>query len=113
MNTIKHYDAYIIFAPISAQERDQILQIFASQGLDIEVSETSLEFNFEGRDLDNRIPQCFVKIAAILRSADGELRCEIDVEEQDPVFEFFTIYNSQLWKETGRILRSEDRQLVS
>lgn len=109
MNKLKHYDGYLTFSRISAQEQNTIKQTMALHGLDIDVNETSIEFTFKGRDMSDLVVQAFVAIASVLKDAEGEVRCEIDDEEQDPCFEFYTIANSQLWRQDGQIVRSDQK----
>lgn len=113
MNIIKKYSGYFTFGPIPINEQNSIRKIIESQGLDLDVGGTHVEFLFEGRDLSDRIVRAFAEIAAILGDADGELRCEIeDDEEQDPRFVFYTIAGSRLWSESGRIIRSGIKQEI-
>ena len=113
MNTIKRYDAYLTFPQISTGQQEEIRQVIEEEGLEIDVFDNALEFRFEGRDLSDKVVEAFVKIASILKQAEGEIRCEIDDESQDPHYQFFTISESQLWRQSGEIVRSDEKQAVS
>ena len=113
MSALKEYDAYLTFSPISHADQQQIVRLLADHGLEIEVYENALEFSCEGRDSNDNVVKIFVAIAQILRNAEGELRCEIDEDDEvDPRFEFFTIANSKLWKQSGRIVREQAKDVV-
>lgn len=114
MNILKRYDAYITFSKIGKQQQEAIRSVMDKQGLDIDVFEDALEFRFEGRDLSDLIVNSFAEIATVLKDASGEIRCEInDGESIDPTFRFFTISDSRLWMQTGKIFRSERREWIA
>ncbi len=107
MNTIKHCNAYYTYAAISKDAIDAIASQFAGQGLSVDVCNTSIEFEFEGRDIDNFIIQSFKKVALFVCEASGELRCELyDDEAIDPRFVFYTISDRKLFAQEARIVRS-------
>lgn len=110
MNTVKRYDGYLTFPKIASEQQEEIRRLMDAEGLDIDVFEDALEFTFEGRDLSDKIIEVFASVALILQSASGEIRCEIDDDEcLDPTFEFYTIEDSQLWKQSGKIVRVEPK----
>lgn len=100
------------FSPLSVADVERIKHIFVDQGLEIQMHDDALEFSFKGRDMSNSIVKAFVAVAAILHNADGELRCEIDDEGNDPHFEFFTISKSRLWMQKGHIVRGETVEIL-
>ena len=111
MNILKRYDAYLTFSKIGTEQQEAIRSVMDKQGLDIDVCEDVLEFRFEGRDLSDLVTSSFAEIAAVLKEASGEIRCEINTDESaDPTFRFLTISDSRLWLQTGKIVRSERRE---
>ncbi len=106
MNTLYHYDALFTFPPLCEAQQRSILRAFQDAGLSVELTDTSLEFELDGRDTNRRVIECFRLVAKELKSACGEMRCEIDDENMDPSFEFLTIKEDRIWRETGEIVRS-------
>jgi hypothetical protein len=113
MNTIKRYDAYLTFSKLTSEKQDAIRQLMDAQGLDVDLFDNALEFSFEGRDVNDKVVEVFAQIDVLLHEASGEIRCEIDDDDyQDPTFEFFSITDSHLWKQSGKIVRTEHKSLV-
>jgi hypothetical protein len=114
MNAIKEYDAYLTFPTISNELQSAIRHRMEKRGLDIDVYENALEFTYSGRDFNDQIIEAFIEIAGLLREASGEIQCEVDEDEQpDPTFKFYTISNAQLWLQLGKIVRSEQKTIVT
>lgn len=112
MNTIKRFDAYMTFSPLSLVAIDQVTQIYADQGLEIQIDQNALEFSFAGRDLSDNVVKAFMAIAPILQQAEGELRCEVDDESDDPQFIFFKVSKSKRWRQRGHIVRGETLEVI-
>lgn len=105
MNNIREYSGYFTFSELSAEKHESLVKIFDAEGLDVDLSRRSLEFESTGRDDDRLVLKVFKKVAEVLKVAEGELRCEIDDEQDDPYFEFFTIKEGKLLLQSGRIVR--------
>jgi hypothetical protein len=112
MDSIKQYDAHFTFDPIDSTIQSAIREVMHRQGLHIDVYNNSLEFRFEGRDISDAVVRAFVEIAAILKDANGEMRCEIWDEDADPTLTFYTISQAQLWEQPARIIRSHGKYAV-
>ena len=112
-NTVKRFDAYFTFDGLTSEQQGTIRKLMDAQGLDIDLFEDTLEFNFEGRDLSDQVVEAFAKIALTIHEATGEMRCEIDDDKcLDPTFEFYTIADSRLWRQSGRIVRETQKHVV-
>ncbi|MCF7786472.1 MAG: hypothetical protein K9N47_10135 [Prosthecobacter sp.] len=105
MNEIRTYDGYFTFKILSRESADRLDDLFAESGIEVDLALQSLEFSWMGRERDHVILKLFMEVAKTLGEAEGELRCEIDDDAVDPHFEFFTIKQSQLLLQRGKLVR--------
>ena len=112
MNEIREYDAYFTFLKMSDEQVQEVNSYFKEHNFIVDVSSESLEFESTGRDDDRLVLDLFKKFAKLVKSAEGELRCAIDDEKEDPHFEFFTIKDEQLIRQMGYIVRDEGKVIV-
>lgn len=105
MTEIRTYDGYFTFSMLPRQQADVLDELFAEAGLEVDLALQSLEFSWMGRERDQVVVKLFTQVAAILGEAEGELRCEIDDDQPDPHFEFFTIRGGQLFLQRGTLAR--------
>jgi hypothetical protein len=112
MNDIRKYSGYFIFSEISNEQLDCIAKIFSDENFQVDLSRMSLEFESTGRDDDRLVLKLFKKVAHVLKNAEGELRCEVDDEHEDPHFEFLSIRQGALLLQRGRIVREKETLVV-
>lgn len=110
MNEIRTYDGYFTFKILSREKADYLDDLFAESGIEVDLALQSLEFSWMGRGRGDVILKLFVAVAQTLIDAEGELRCEIDDDNVDPHFEFFTITQGQLFLQRGSLVR--DGELI-
>lgn len=108
MNDIREYNGYFMFREISNDQFDCIANLFRDKNFEIDLSRRSLEFESTGRDDDRLVLNIFKEVAKVLKNAEGELRCEIDDEQDDPHFEFFSIKQGELILQRGRVIRDKE-----
>jgi hypothetical protein len=106
------YDAYLTDISLSREAVDALLKDASSCGLSLDAGEDYIEFEFKGRDSNQFVVDFLRRLAASIGSADGEIRCEITIDEQDPLFEFFQIRDRKLFRQRARITR-EDQEDVT
>ncbi len=109
MSEIRTYDGYFTFKILSREQADHLDDLFAESGIEVDLALQSLEFSWMGRERDHTILKLFMEVAKTLIDAEGELRCEIDDDNIDPHFEFFTIKQSQLMLQRGNLIRDNER----
>lgn len=68
---------------------------------------TFLELRYTGRDTNRGFVRLLAEIAALLVDARGEITCQIDGDEGDPIFEFYRIQSGRLLRQRGEIVRGE------
>lgn len=73
----------------AAAERDRF---------EISLTETSLRFNYSGRDAGNRVLEFWRAVAPVLKSADGRIRREIVWSNDEETLDFYSINNGNLQK---------------
>ena len=113
MGLQKKYSTYITFRKLSDREMDVVSNLFLEQNLIAHVYNNAVDFDFSGRDYSDQIVNIFIKIAKIVGDADGYVICELTYDDQfDPEFLFYSIKNSQLWVEHGKVIRSEKELVV-
>lgn len=108
MNQIRQYDCYLTFNLKSGEVLQAVRDVFNEAKFEVELSESSLEFEAAGRDADRLVVEVFKAVAQLLVDAEGELKCEIDDEESDPHFEFYFIRSGRLLIQKGRVTRDEE-----
>lgn len=108
MTEIRTYDGDFSFKILPREKADLLDELFAEGGFEVDIALQSLEFSWMGRDPDGRILKIFIAAAQILQDAEGELRCEIDDDQPDPRFEFFTIKQGRLMLQRGTLVRGSE-----
>jgi len=112
MNEIRDYNCYFTFSEISDEQHGYISRVLSDNNFEVDISKKSLEFESTGRDDDRLVLKIFREVAAVLKDADGELRCEIDNGNSDPHFEFFTIKGGKLLIQKGHLVRESNVDVV-
>ena len=108
MSEIRTYDGYFTFKILSRESADQLDDLFAESGIEVDLALQSLEFSWMGPERDHVIQKLFMEVAKAVGEAEGELRCEIDDDAIDPHFEFFTIKEGQLLMQRARVVRESE-----
>ncbi len=108
MSEIRTYDGYFTFKILSRESADQLDDLFAESGIEVDLALQSLEFSWMGSERGHVILKLFMAVAKTIGDAEGELRCEIDDDAIDPHFEFFTIKEGQLLMQRARVVRESE-----
>lgn len=61
----------------------------AAAGLDLDIADGYIEFEYQGRDANRFVVSFLAQLAGVIGDADGEVRCDIETEGGDPIFEFY------------------------
>jgi hypothetical protein len=102
------YDGYLTGFMIPPGVVSEIMRRGESLGLPIEIGQDYFEFSFQGRDSNLFVVDFLRYLAQKLGTATGEIRCEITVDEPDPLFEFFKLRSGKLIVQKGHILRDSE-----
>ena len=96
---------------VSPTARKQLSQLAKAAGIELDVADGYIELEYQGRDANRFVLAFLSKVAQIVGDAEGEIRCEIETEEGDPIFEFYRIEGGRLARQRGRIVR-ETQEIV-
>ncbi len=102
---IIEYSGYLVYPTLPAGRLDQARLVAAQLRQIIDIEPRSLEIEYVGRDSGRAIMQALHQLASIIGEADGEVVCEIDVEETTPMFEFYSIRGGKLLRQRGQVVR--------
>lgn len=108
------YTGHITTGSLLTSETIEAVQKAADErGLILDIGNNYIECEFEGRD-SNQFVVGFLRILAqAVGSASGEFRCEITVEHEDPLYEFFKIRDGRLIRQRGLILRESEEDITA
>ncbi len=109
MTEIRTYDGSFSFRILARDKADHLDEVVAEAGLEVDLALQSLDFSWMGQERNHAILKVFMEVARTLVDAEGELRCEIDDDQEDPHFEFFTIKQGQLLLQRGTLVREAER----
>ena len=103
------YSGYLTFTSLPDEKLQQVRCLTDQSGLEVDVGETWLEFEYSGRDTNIKVRHVLKNLAYIIGQAEGEIACEIASEDGDPTFEFYTVNNQGLYVQKGAIVREKTK----
>ena len=71
-------------------------------GINLDVERNFIELSFVGRDSNDFVIAFLSELARAIGDADGEIRCEITIDELDPLFEFYRVSEGKLLRQKCR-----------
>jgi hypothetical protein len=112
MAELYEYSGYLTFMPLPDDKFQKAQSLTDQSGLDMDVGETWLEFDYAGRDANRKVIALLRNLASLIGQAEGEIVCEIATEDGDPTFEFYTIKHRGLYVQQGHIVREKSKRKV-
>ena len=103
-DTQREYSGWLQ-ARVNQDQRERLSAVAREAGLILEVADGYIEFEYQGRDSNRFVVKFLAKVAAIVGDADGEVRCDVELVNSDPIFEFYSFKGGKLVRQIGRILR--------
>ena len=67
----------------------------------------NLGIEYEGQDPDRKVLKFLSGIAKVIKDGEGEIECEITKDGFDPCFEFYTIKDSKVYIQPGKIVKKQ------
>ncbi len=112
-NIIREYSCHLTFDKKKANVLESIRVLFSRNNIECDLFSDTLEFDHCGRDTTRHIEELLIELAHLLGSADGEIQCQIDDDENDIMFEFYRIMNNSLFKQPGKVVRGDLAEVKS
>jgi hypothetical protein len=107
------YSGSIRTDALSHESVENIQKAAESCGLSLDIGNNYVEFAFEGRDSNQFVVEFLRTLAHAVENASGEFRCEVTRENEDPLFEFFSIRNRRLIRQRGVIARENEEDITT
>ena len=107
------YTGSITIDPLTPDTLETIHKAADERALTLDIGNNYIEFEFEGRDSNQFVVDFLRILAKAVGTATGEFRCEITVDKQDPLYEFFTIRDSKLFRQRGLIVRESEEDITN
>lgn len=105
------YSGYLMVSDLVHETAEQVRATARAVGLELDVGDRSIEFEYQGRDSNRFVIKFLLQIAPIIGTASGEIRCEVSSDEGDPCFEFYRISGGRLIRQFGTIVRQDTQEL--
>lgn len=104
---MREYAGYLII-DISDECVNAIRILSNTHGLDIDVGNTFLEFQYQGKDTNEFVVSFLYELGNFISQAEGEIVSEITVEgSPDPTFKFYSFKEGGLYVQNGKIVRNQ------
>ncbi len=107
----RSYSGFLVTRPLSGQEVEEIIRLGRDEGLELDVTTSSIDFEYIGRDTNRFIVKLLQRIARIVRGAEGEIRCQISGDSDNLSFEFFRISDGKVFRQLARLVRLPEEEL--
>lgn len=102
--TQRNYSGWLQIS-VDLAQREKLKFLAQNVGLELDVGNNYIEFEYQGRDSNQFVVKFLMAMAKIILDAQGEVRCEMEPEEGDPVFNFYSFKEGQLLLQHGEIKR--------
>jgi len=106
------YSGSISISTLSPDTLETIQQAADVRALTLDIGNNYIQLEFEGRDSNQFVVDFLRILAKAVGTASGEFRCEITADKQDPLYEFFTIRDSKLYRQRGLIIRESEEDIT-
>ena len=77
-----------------------------------EVTPTTLELEYKGRDSSRAIPRVLLRLAQLIENADGEIRCQVEGDSDQLWFEFYRIRDGRLFRQRAEAVRQPEHEVT-
>jgi Fe-S oxidoreductase len=106
------YSGSITITSLTPDILQTIQKAADDRALTLDIGNNYIELEFEGRDSNQFVVDFLRILAKAVGTASGEFRCEITADRQDPLYEFFTIRDSKLFRQRGLIIRESEEDIT-
>jgi len=106
------YEGVLTFEALAAERLTQVNKLLTEIGVRCLSHPTWLDFKYSGKDHERTTVGFLCQLATVIQNADGEIVCEIEEDDKDVAFEFFTIADGLLFKQSGHIVRRQKEKVM-
>lgn len=110
-NELREYSGFLSLSEIPSSVRNEVQRAAGESGLEVDVGQAYIEFEYSGRDSNRFVVSFLSKLARIIQDADGEILCEQTFEGKDPLFEFYRIKGGCLFRQIGQLVRGAEEKV--
>ena len=76
------------------------------------MSPRAIEVEYQGRDTSGIVVRVLLRLARLLGSAEGEVRCELAGDTDRLWFEFFRIRDGRLYRQRAQVTRQSEEEVT-
>ena len=105
------YSGYLIVKDLS-EDVGQRLADLAKDVPGFDVSSGAIELEYRGRDKSQIVVRTLLRIARLIRNADGEIRCQVSGDVDQLWFEFYRIREGRLFRQHAEVVRQPELEVT-
>jgi hypothetical protein len=109
----RRYSGYLIVGPITEEVVLNRLTALAKVYPILDVSPTSVEIEYIGRDERSEVVRALLALAEIVKDAKGEIECEVSGDTDELWFEYYHIRDGRLFRQRAELRRLPDEEEVT
>jgi hypothetical protein len=104
---IAEYSAYLTLPGLGIDVVGQIKRTAQEllAGINVSVSPNHLDFDYSGRDTNRKVIQFLCRVAPLIGSAEGEVKCLLTMDNDETLFEFYTVQHFRLYKQDAKLIK--------
>jgi hypothetical protein len=106
------YSGYLSFGEVSTALARE-LAVIGELSSAVDVYPTGVEVRYTGRDTNRKNVRLLLQLAELIRSAEGEVRCQVSGEGNQMWFEFYQIKDGRLLRQRGDVVRQPAQEVTA
>ena len=103
--SLTEVSGYLVLEGLSTAQMKRLQDLRGRQSVILDFSERFIELEYKGRNSSHFLESLLVEIASTVGSAEGGIVFEIEPEEGDRRFQFFSVRGGRLSVQNGSIAR--------
>jgi hypothetical protein len=105
------YSGYLLIERLPEDVVRQLADL-AKEVPSFEVTSKAIELEYKGRDSSGVILRTLLRLARLIRNANGEVRCEVTGNTDQLSFEFYRIRDGRLFRRLGEVVRQPEQEIT-
>ena len=104
---IAEYSAYLTLPSLDLESIRQIEQAAKELLGDLEVSvgPHHLDFDYSGRDAGRKVVKFLCRVAPLIGTAEGDVKCRLSTTTDEIHFEFYVILHGRLYRQEAKLVK--------